>query len=204
MRFAPDTFWRGEVHRLLDRPAALSRLLEEAAAAGAEQLILVSASPEPPGPHELAQPRLDPMGRLSEHAASMEAAVGPRRGPPCRASLPRRLSDSPRLQPGRRVRSRRRVRRALGPASSAQRADGAGLRRRLPRVHRTRRRRLRREPAGAGRDLRRQFPVQSSQFKVQRHRGRRLRRSLQPGVTTVWMRPAGVSGQRPCKMSLRL
>ena len=75
VRFAPDTFWRGEVHRLLDRPAALARLLEEAAAAGAEQLILVSASPEPPGPHELAQPRLDPLGRLSEHAASMEAAA---------------------------------------------------------------------------------------------------------------------------------
>jgi hypothetical protein len=75
LRFAPDTFWRGEVHRLLDRPGALSRLLEEAAAAGAEQLILVSAAPEPPGPHELARPRLDPMGRLSEHAASVESAA---------------------------------------------------------------------------------------------------------------------------------
>jgi hypothetical protein len=75
VRFAPDTFWRGEVHRLLDRPAALGRLLEEAAAAGAEQVILVSAAPEPPGPHELARPRLDPLGRLSEHAASMEAAA---------------------------------------------------------------------------------------------------------------------------------
>ena len=75
VRFAPDTYWRGEVHRLLDRPAALARLLEEAAAAGAEQVILVSASPEPPGPHELARPRLDPLGRVSEHAASMEAAA---------------------------------------------------------------------------------------------------------------------------------
>ncbi len=74
VRFAPDAYWRGEVHRLLDRPASLSRLLEEAAAAGAEQLLLVSAAAEPPGPHELARPRLDPFGRLSDHAASIEAA----------------------------------------------------------------------------------------------------------------------------------
>jgi len=74
VRFAPDTFWRGEAHRLLDRPGSLSRMLEEAAAAGAEQLILVTAAPEPPGAHELGKPRLDPLGRLSEHAASMEAA----------------------------------------------------------------------------------------------------------------------------------
>jgi hypothetical protein len=75
VRFSHDAYWRGEVHRLVDRPASLGRLLEEAAAAGAEQLILVSASPTPPGPHELARARLDPVGRFSEHAASMEAAA---------------------------------------------------------------------------------------------------------------------------------
>ena len=75
VRFAADSYWRGEVHRLIDRPASLARLLEEAAAAGAEQLILVSGSPEPPGPHELARPRLDPMGRISDHAAAMDAAA---------------------------------------------------------------------------------------------------------------------------------
>jgi len=75
VRFAHDAYWRGEVHRLVDRPAGLARLLEEAAAAGAEQVILVSAAPDAPGPHELARPRLDPLGRLSEHAASSEAAA---------------------------------------------------------------------------------------------------------------------------------
>lgn len=75
VRFAHDAYWRGEVHRLVDRPAGLSRLLEEAAAAGAEQLILVSAAADPPGPHELARPRLDPLGLLSENAASSEAAA---------------------------------------------------------------------------------------------------------------------------------
>jgi hypothetical protein len=75
VRWAADGYWRGEVHRLIDRPGSLGRLLEEAAAAGAEQAIVVSAAPDPPGPHELARPRLDPLGRLSEHASSMEAAA---------------------------------------------------------------------------------------------------------------------------------
>ena len=75
VRFAPDGYWRGEAHRVVDCAASLARLLEEAAAAGAEQVILVSASPEPPGPHELGRPRLEPMARLSEHAASFESAA---------------------------------------------------------------------------------------------------------------------------------
>ena len=75
MSFAPDSYWRGELHRLVDRPSSLGRLLEEAAAAGAEQVIVVSAAPELPGPHELARPRVDPMGRLSEFVAAAEAAA---------------------------------------------------------------------------------------------------------------------------------
>jgi hypothetical protein len=74
-QFPGDTYWRGEVHRLTDRPAALGRLLEEVAAAGAEQAIVVSAAPDPPAAHELVAPRIDAMGRLSEHAASWEAAA---------------------------------------------------------------------------------------------------------------------------------
>ena len=74
-RFAPDGYWRGEAHRLVDRPAGLARLLEEAAAAGAEQVILVSAAPEPPGPHELNRPRTDPLGSVGEHAVALEAAA---------------------------------------------------------------------------------------------------------------------------------
>lgn len=75
MSFAPDSYWRGEVHRIVDRPASLGRLLEEAAAAGTEQVIVVSASPRLPGPHELGRPRVDPLGRLSEHIAATEAAA---------------------------------------------------------------------------------------------------------------------------------
>ena len=73
--FAADGYWRGEVASPGRSSRQPGRLLEEAAAAGAEQVILVTASPEPPGPHELARPRLDPMGRLSERAASMESAA---------------------------------------------------------------------------------------------------------------------------------
>jgi hypothetical protein len=75
VEFAPDTYWRGETHRLIDRPAAFGRLLEEAAAAGAEQVVIVAATPEPPGPHELRPPRLDGLGRVGEQIASAETAA---------------------------------------------------------------------------------------------------------------------------------
>jgi len=73
--FAPDGYWRGETHRLCDRPAGLIRLIDELIEFGAEQIILVSAAPESPGPHALASPRLDGRGRLGEYMQSAEAAV---------------------------------------------------------------------------------------------------------------------------------
>ncbi|HQZ40400.1 MAG TPA: hypothetical protein PLH72_15305 [Vicinamibacterales bacterium] len=73
--YAPDAFWRGEAHRLSDRPASLGRVFEEAAAAGAEQLIVVSAAPGPPGPHDLRPARLDGLGQVSEQLASAETAA---------------------------------------------------------------------------------------------------------------------------------
>jgi hypothetical protein len=75
VQFAPDAYWRGETHRLTDRPASIGRLLEEAAAAGAEQVMLVAATPEPPGPHELRPSRLDGLGRVGEQIVSAESAA---------------------------------------------------------------------------------------------------------------------------------
>lgn len=75
VRFASDSYWRGETHRLADRPASIGRLLEETAAAGVEQVMVIAATPEPPGPHELRPPRLDGIGRVGEHLASTEAAA---------------------------------------------------------------------------------------------------------------------------------
>jgi predicted acylesterase/phospholipase RssA len=73
--FAADTFWRGESHRMADRTAALGRLLEEVAAAGAEQVIVVSAAPEPPLPHGLRPTRGDALGQAAEQLASGETAA---------------------------------------------------------------------------------------------------------------------------------
>ncbi len=75
MTFAPDSYWRGETHRLCDRPEALSRLLEEVADAGAEQVVLVSATADRGGPHALDAGRRDPRGRLGEVVAAAEAVA---------------------------------------------------------------------------------------------------------------------------------
>jgi hypothetical protein len=73
--FAPDAYWRGETHRLGDRPATLIRLIDELIDLGVEQIVLASAAPETPGPHTLAAPRLDGRGRLGEYLLSSEAAL---------------------------------------------------------------------------------------------------------------------------------
>jgi predicted acylesterase/phospholipase RssA len=73
--FAADAYWRGETHRLCDRPASLIRLIDELIDLGAQQIILAAATPEPTGPHTLAPPRVDGRGRLGEYLESSEAAV---------------------------------------------------------------------------------------------------------------------------------
>jgi hypothetical protein len=73
--FTADAYWRGETHRLCDRPDGLMRLLDEVIDLGAEQIILVSSSPESHGPHELRAPRVDGRGRIGEYLQSAEAAV---------------------------------------------------------------------------------------------------------------------------------
>ena len=74
MAFPVESAWRGETHRLQDRPGAIVRLLEELSAAGVEQVILVSADPSLEGPHGLTPGRLDPRSRLGEILAGAEAA----------------------------------------------------------------------------------------------------------------------------------
>jgi hypothetical protein len=73
--FSADAYWRGETHRLCDRPASLIRLIDELIDLGVQQIVLVAASPESTGPHTLAPPRLDGRGRLGEYVESFEAAV---------------------------------------------------------------------------------------------------------------------------------
>jgi hypothetical protein len=73
--FAADSYWRGETHRLCDRQASLIRLIDELIDLGAQQIVLLAASPESAGPHALASPRLDGRGRLGEYIESFEAAI---------------------------------------------------------------------------------------------------------------------------------
>jgi hypothetical protein len=72
--FATDSYWRGETHRLCDRPGAVARLLEEVASAGASQAIIVSAVVAGSAPHRLRAARLDLRHRLGETLAAAEAA----------------------------------------------------------------------------------------------------------------------------------
>ena len=72
--FAAESFWRGEIHRLADRPGGLLRLLEEVDRAGAQQVVLVTAAPASDGPHALSVRRAAPRARLGEYLSSAEAA----------------------------------------------------------------------------------------------------------------------------------
>ncbi|HXD73123.1 MAG TPA: patatin-like phospholipase family protein [Vicinamibacterales bacterium] len=75
MTFAPDAYWRGETHRLCDRPGALSRLIDELTELGVEQMIVVSAAASVDGPHALAAGRLDGRGRVGEYLSAAEASA---------------------------------------------------------------------------------------------------------------------------------
>jgi hypothetical protein len=73
--FSAESYWRGETHRWSDRPAALARLLEEVQAAGAEQVVVVSAATADRDPHTLADVRLDGRGRVGSWLASESATA---------------------------------------------------------------------------------------------------------------------------------
>jgi hypothetical protein len=73
--FASDGFWRGETHRLCDRPGAVVRLFDELAGAAVSQVIAVTAVPTAFTPHRLRPPRLDVRSRLGEFLAAAEAAA---------------------------------------------------------------------------------------------------------------------------------
>ena len=75
LQFSPEGPWRGEAHRLCDRPEALSRLIEEAGYAGAEQVIVVAAAPPQGRAHELSAGRADLRGRAGEQIAAFETAA---------------------------------------------------------------------------------------------------------------------------------
>jgi hypothetical protein len=74
LRFAADGYWRGETHRLCDRPGSVARLMEELVAAGVSQAIVVTAVAGVGAPHRLRTPQLDLRGRLGEFVTAAESA----------------------------------------------------------------------------------------------------------------------------------
>ncbi len=75
IRFAPESYWRGERHRVCARPEAVGRLLEELHLAGVEQVIVVCATSQLAGPHALSPARGDLRGRLADYLATADAAA---------------------------------------------------------------------------------------------------------------------------------
>jgi len=75
VQFAPDSYWRGETHRLCDRTGAVHRVLLELRAAGVEQVVLVSGVAAPGGPHRLRPAEAGLAGRLGDAIAGGEAAA---------------------------------------------------------------------------------------------------------------------------------
>lgn len=73
--FGRDSYWRGETHRLCDRPGSVARLLDELAAAGVTQAVVVSAVPVTAGPHRLRPSGLELRHRVGEFVCASEAAA---------------------------------------------------------------------------------------------------------------------------------
>jgi hypothetical protein len=74
LTFPLESAWRGETHLVADRPESLVRLLEEVSAAGAEQVILVSASSPLQGPHGLTARKADPRAWVGQVISACESA----------------------------------------------------------------------------------------------------------------------------------
>lgn len=75
VQFPTDSYWRGEQHRVCDRPDLASRLVDELAGLGVEQIILVGPAPPPAGPHHIRPTPVDMRARMGELVRSLEAAA---------------------------------------------------------------------------------------------------------------------------------
>ena len=73
--FSPESYWKGETHRTCDRPSAVGRLFHELDAAGAEQVVVVSASADSSAPHRLGKPPGSLESRVTEPLSATEASA---------------------------------------------------------------------------------------------------------------------------------
>lgn len=75
VEFPADSYWRGERHRLCDRPELVFRLLDELAGVGVEQVILVSPAAWPALPHGMRPRPAALRERIGELVRSVETAA---------------------------------------------------------------------------------------------------------------------------------
>jgi hypothetical protein len=73
--FSPEGYWRGESHRLCDRPELVARLIEEISLAGVEQVVLVSPAAPPAVPHGMRSTPIDFRARMGELLRSIETSA---------------------------------------------------------------------------------------------------------------------------------
>ena len=75
LEFPAESYWRGERHRVCDRPELVLRLIDELAGIGVEQVVLVSAAPPPATPHAMRGRPADLRARIGELVRSVEMAA---------------------------------------------------------------------------------------------------------------------------------
>lgn len=73
--FPVNGYWNGEIHRWCDRPEIVSRLIDEVARVGVEQVILVTAAPPAALTHDLRARPGDFRHRIGEALRSVETAA---------------------------------------------------------------------------------------------------------------------------------
>ncbi len=75
LAFSPESYWKGEAHRICDRIGSVPRLLDELTAAGVEQVLVVCPDSARSAPHRLTKPSGSLRSRVAEQLAAVETTV---------------------------------------------------------------------------------------------------------------------------------
>jgi hypothetical protein len=75
IQFPIDSYWRGEAHRICDRPGLTTRLLDELDGLGVEQVVLVSPAEPPAVPHTMRRRSAGLREKMGEIVRTIETAA---------------------------------------------------------------------------------------------------------------------------------